>query len=52
MAHALIKAGKRFDMLMIPGADHGLGDPYYMQTIRAYFREHLLGQKVPIDLFQ
>lgn len=52
MAHALIKANKRFDMLIIPGADHGLGDKYYMNTIRAYFREHLLGQKVPIDLLQ
>lgn len=50
MANALIKAGKRFDMLMIPGADHGLGDAYYMNTIRAYFREHLLGEHTPIDI--
>lgn len=52
MANAFIQAGKRFDMLMIPGADHGLGDKYYMNTIRAYFREHLLGETVPIDILK
>lgn len=43
MADALIKNGKRFDMLVIPGADHGLGDIYYINIIRYYFVEHLLG---------
>ena len=43
LAHALIKAGKHFDMMIIPGADHGLGDKYYVNLIRLYFAEHLLG---------
>ncbi|MCM1109400.1 MAG: S9 family peptidase [Clostridium sp.] len=45
MANALIKARKRFDMKVIPGADHGLGDAYYQNLIRYYFVEHLLGEK-------
>lgn len=44
MADALIKAKKRFDMMIIPGADHGLGDAYYVNLIRYYFVEHLLGK--------
>lgn len=43
LANALIKAGKRFDMLVIPGADHGLGGAYYDNTIRYYFLKNLLG---------
>ncbi len=50
MADALIRAGKRFDMLMLPGKDHGLGDQYYNNVIRAYFCRHLLGKSVPIDI--
>ncbi len=43
LAKAFQKAGKRFDMMIIPGADHGLGDKYYINLIRYYFTEHLLG---------
>lgn len=43
MANALIKANKQFDMMVLPGKDHGLGDKYYINLIRYYFREHLLG---------
>lgn len=43
LADALIRANKRFDMVVIPGADHGLGDRYYVNLIRYYFTEHLLG---------
>ncbi len=44
LAHALIKAGKRFDMLVIPGTDHSLGTPsYYTNVLRYYFVENLLG---------
>ena len=50
MADALIRAGKRFDMLMLPGKDHGLGDQYYNNVIRAYFRRHLLGEDIPTDI--
>ena len=42
MADALIKAEKRFDMLVLPGVDHGVGDKYYINLIRSYFAEHLL----------
>lgn len=43
LADALIRAGKRFDMLLIPGADHGLPIRYFNNTVRYYFVEHLLG---------
>lgn len=45
MADALIKANKRFDMLMIPGKRHGYADATnYFFWIRAdYFCRHLLG---------
>ena len=46
LAHALIEAGKRFDMLVIPGADHGIESPYYYQVVRSYFVEHLLGERL------
>jgi dipeptidyl-peptidase-4 len=44
LVDALIKANKRFDMMILPGKDHGLGDKYYTNLIRYYFVEHLLGQ--------
>lgn len=43
LANALIEAGKRFDMMVIPGADHGIDSPYYFYLLRDYFAEHLLG---------
>ena len=45
LANALMKANKRFDMMIIPGADHGLGTPYYVNLIRYYFVENLLGER-------
>lgn len=44
MADALIKEGKTFDMLILPGKDHGLGDKYYMNRIRYYMLQHLAGR--------
>jgi dipeptidyl aminopeptidase/acylaminoacyl peptidase len=46
MADALIKANKRFDMLVIPGVRHGYADRgAYFNWIRSdYFCRHLLGQ--------
>ncbi|MET6999196.1 S9 family peptidase [Chitinophaga defluvii] len=44
LVDALIKANKRFDMMILPGKDHGLGDKYYTNLIRYYFVENLLGQ--------
>lgn len=46
MANALIKKNKRFDLFIMPGKDHGLGSKYYINLIRYYFVEHLLGQKM------
>jgi len=45
LVDALIKANKRFDMLMIPGKRHGFADATdYVFWIRAdYFARHLLG---------
>ncbi len=45
-ARALIQHNKRFDMLVVPGVDHGLGDSYYQNIIRYYFVENLLGLKI------
>ena len=46
LANALMQANKRFDLMLIPGADHGLGSPYYVNLIRYYFVENLLGQRL------
>ena len=46
LANALMQANKRFDLMLIPGADHGLGSPYYVNLIRYYFIENLLGQRL------
>ncbi len=42
---ALIKANKRFDLMILPGKPHGFGDmqPYFTQMMAEYFAEHLLG---------
>ncbi|MDZ7715651.1 MAG: DPP IV N-terminal domain-containing protein [Balneolaceae bacterium] len=47
MANALIKAGKRFDYMVMPGKRHGFGDynPYFVRMMWYYFAEHLLGDK-------
>ena len=43
-ADAFIKAGKRFDMFLMPGAGHGLGNWRYANGLVCdYFAEHLLG---------
>ncbi|MFP8488012.1 DPP IV N-terminal domain-containing protein [Gracilimonas sp. Q87] len=45
LADALIKAGKRFDMMVLPGRRHGFGpyNPYFQRMMWYYFAEHLLG---------
>jgi dipeptidyl aminopeptidase/acylaminoacyl peptidase len=45
LVEALIKANKRFDLLIIPGAGHGFGPamPYFQQRMWEFFAEHLLG---------
>lgn len=47
LVDALIKANKRFDMLMIPGASHGFGpaQPYFTQRMWDFFADHLLNHR-------
>ncbi|MGN8224106.1 S9 family peptidase [Gracilimonas sp. BCB1] len=49
LADALIKAGKRFDMMILPGRRHGFGpyNPYFQRMMWHYFAEHLLGDYRP-----
>ena len=46
VVNALIKAGKRFDMLMLPNQRHSFGDmnEYFYWRMVDYFSEHLLGE--------
>ncbi|MCH8874477.1 S9 family peptidase [candidate division KSB1 bacterium] len=45
MVDALMKAGKRFDFMLMPGQRHGFGKytPYFERMMWYYFAEHLLG---------
>lgn len=45
MVNALIRANKRFDMLVLPGQRHGFSDmnEYFFWKMADYFSEHLLG---------
>jgi dipeptidyl aminopeptidase/acylaminoacyl peptidase len=45
LVDALLKAGKRFDMMVLPGQRHGFGNdsPYFERMMWYYFSEHLLG---------
>jgi dipeptidyl aminopeptidase/acylaminoacyl peptidase len=41
---ALVRADKDFDLLVVPGADHGAGgEPYGTRRTRDFFVRHLLG---------
>jgi dipeptidyl aminopeptidase/acylaminoacyl peptidase len=46
VVNALIKAGKRFDMLMLPNQRHSFGDmnEYFYWRLVDYFSEHLRGE--------
>jgi dipeptidyl aminopeptidase/acylaminoacyl peptidase len=56
MANALIKAGKRFEFVMLPGQRHGYGDmtEYFFWKMGDYFVAHLLGDTAPppVDMVQ
>jgi dipeptidyl aminopeptidase/acylaminoacyl peptidase len=47
VVNALIRAGKRFDMLILPQQRHGFGDmnEYFYWRLVDYFSEYLLGEK-------
>ena len=46
VVEALIRAGKRFDMLMLPKQRHSFGnmDEYFYWRLVDYFSEHLKGE--------
>ncbi len=57
VADALIKAGKRFDFMVMPGRRHGFGEyqEYFEKMMWYYFAEHLIGDYrtgVDLDLFE
>jgi dipeptidyl-peptidase-4 len=41
---ALIKANKRFDMIIVPGSRHGISGEWFNWTRAEYFCKHLLGE--------
>ncbi|MCT4615844.1 MAG: prolyl oligopeptidase family serine peptidase [Marinifilaceae bacterium] len=52
MVNALIKANKRFDLMVLPGKDHGVQCDYYYNLIKYYFAEKLLGDtRKNIDMY-
>jgi dipeptidyl aminopeptidase/acylaminoacyl peptidase len=44
---ALIKARKDFDMLVVPGANHGAASPVTQRRTQDFFVHNLLGQEPP-----
>ena len=56
MANALIKAGKRFEFVLLPGQRHGYGNmaEYFFWKMGDYFVAHLLGDSSPppVDMVQ
>ncbi len=56
MANALIKAGKRFEFVILPGQRHGYGDmtEYFFWKMGDYFVRHLLGDNgaPPVDMME
>ncbi len=47
VVNALVKAGKMFDLLVIPGQGHTPGGPYGDRKRFDFFVHHLLGQEPP-----
>jgi dipeptidyl aminopeptidase/acylaminoacyl peptidase len=56
VVNALIKANKRFDLIVLPTQRHGYGDmnEYYFWRMADYFSEHLIGdsQSDRTDIYQ
>jgi dipeptidyl aminopeptidase/acylaminoacyl peptidase len=42
LVDALIKANKDFDLVVVPGANHGMGGAYGQRRLRDFFVHHLL----------
>jgi len=55
LVDALIKAGKRFDFMIIPGKRHGFGNyqDYFNRMTWYYFAEHLLGDyRTNVEMYE
>ena len=56
MVNALIRANKRFEMLMLPGQRHGFGDmtEYFFWRMADFFTKHLLGDDTerPVSIIE
>jgi dipeptidyl aminopeptidase/acylaminoacyl peptidase len=44
---ALVKANRDFDMLVVPGAGHGMGGAYGSRRLQDFFVRHLHGVEPP-----
>jgi dipeptidyl aminopeptidase/acylaminoacyl peptidase len=44
---ALVRAGKDFDLLVVPNGGHGAGGEYYQRRMRDFFVRHLQGIEPP-----
>jgi dipeptidyl aminopeptidase/acylaminoacyl peptidase len=47
VVNALIKANKRFDLLFVPGGEHGAGGAYGERLVEDFFVKNLLNQEPP-----
>ena len=47
VVNALVKAGKDFELLVVPGADHGMGGSYGVRRMQDFFVRHLIGVEPP-----
>jgi len=47
VANALIKANKTFELVIVPGANHGAGGPFSIRKRNDWFVKHLLGLEPP-----
>lgn len=55
LANALIKANKRFDLMLLPGQRHGYGDmqEYFFWGLADYYSKWLLGDfSQPVDIIE
>ncbi len=55
MVNALIRANKRFELVMLPGQRHGFGDmtEYFFWKMADFFSEHLLGDSErPVNIVE
>jgi dienelactone hydrolase len=47
LVDSLIKAGKDFDLVVVPGAGHGMGGAYGNRRLKDFFVRHLQGVEPP-----